>query len=115
MRTQLWHAAKQSVTTATRQARPLGNSGLQRCTHISQASAEGAGVEPPNVQRLAQLAQLGVTEAEAAEWGPKISSIVEWFGQLQQVDLDGVPPALRADVEDSNLLRPDEPKEFSAR
>lgn len=85
---------------------------------VTRSSADGDShreVEPPNVQKLAQLASIGVTDEEAAEWGPKIGSIVEWFGQLQQVDLDGVPPALRAEIGDGNLLREDVPEEFAAR
>ena len=31
-----------------------------------------------------------------ADWGPKIASVVQWFGQLAEVDVEGVPPALRA-------------------
>ena len=75
----------------------------------------GDGIAPPDVQRLAQLAQIGVTAEEAAAWGPKIEGIVEWFGQLQEVDLEGVPPALRANLEDGNALRADESREFEAR
>ena len=44
-----------------------------------------------------------------ADWGPKIEGIVEWFGALQAVDVEGVPPALRADVEGESVLRPDAP------
>lgn len=44
---------------------------------------------------------------QVADWGPKIEGIVEWFGQLQGVDVEGVPPALRADVEAAPALRPD--------
>lgn len=49
-----------------------------------------------------------------ADWGPKIEGIVEWFGQLQQVDVEGVPPALRADVEAAGELRPDAARQFAA-
>lgn len=45
---------------------------------------------------------------QVADWGRKIEGIVEWFGQLQEVDVEGVPPALRADVEGASTLRPDE-------
>lgn len=33
---------------------------------------------------------------------------MEWFGQLQAVDVEGVAPALRADVEGSSALRLDD-------
>lgn len=82
----------------------------------SAASPSGGGeVDPPDVQRLAQLAQVGVSEVEAAEWAPKIAGIVEWFGQLQAVDVEGVPPALRADVDAAASLRPDLPQPFENR
>jgi aspartyl/glutamyl-tRNA(Asn/Gln) amidotransferase C subunit len=85
------------------------------CSAAPSTSSSSSEIEPPNVQTLAQLAQVGISEQEAAEWGPKIASIVEWFGQLQQVDLEGVPPAVRADVGDANLLRPDQPHDFQNR
>ena len=85
------------------------------CTATPPTSSSSSEIEPPNVQKLAQLASVGVSEQEAAEWGPKIAGIVEWFGQLQQVDLEGVPPAVRADIGDANLLRPDQPREFENR
>lgn len=49
------------------------------------------------------MAHIAVTDEEVADWGPKIESIVEWFGQLQEVDVEGVPPALQADVEQGAL------------
>eukprot|EP00887_Chlorella_sp_A99_P006775 scaffold2.g6775.t1 len=73
------------------------------------APAGGRQLEPPDVPALARLAQIGATEEEVADWQPKIASIVEWFGQLQEIDVQGVPPALRADVEGDSRLRPDEP------
>ncbi|KAI7844031.1 hypothetical protein COHA_002371 [Chlorella ohadii] len=53
------------------------------------------------------MAHIAVTDEEVADWGPKIENIVEWFGQLQEIDVEGVPPALQADVE-QGALRPDE-------
>lgn len=50
-----------------------------------------------------------------ADWGPKIEGIVEWFGQLQEVDVEGVPPALRADVEGEGALRADVPQQFEGQ
>ena len=40
---------------------------------------------------------------QVADWGPKIENIVDWFGQLQEIDVEGVPPALQADVEQGAL------------
>lgn len=77
----------------------------QQCR--SSSGGGGNGVAPPDVRELARLAHISVTDQEVADWGPKIEGIVEWFGQLQGVDVEGVPPALRADVEAAPALRPD--------
>ena len=37
------------------------------------------------------------------------------FGQLQAVDVEGVAPAVRADVGEDNVLRPDIPVKYDAR
>lgn len=60
------------------------------------------------------MAQLAVTDSEVSEWEPKINSIVEWFGQLQAVDVEGVKPAVHA-RDDGSVLRPDEPVTYPAR
>lgn len=71
-----------------------------------------AGLEEINQPRFPcagpKRRRCGVTpllpRTQAAEWGPKIDSIVAWFGNLQAVNIEGVPPALRA-CEDGNRLR----------
>ncbi|KAF8059373.1 PMA1 [Scenedesmus sp. PABB004] len=52
--------------------------------------------------------------SQVAEWEPKISGIVDWFGQLQAVDVEGVPPAVHA-RDEGNVLRPDEPAVYANR
>lgn len=37
------------------------------------------------------------------------------FNQLQAVDVEGVPPAVRIDMEGDNVLRPDTPVQYEAR
>ncbi|KAK9810403.1 hypothetical protein WJX72_010188 [[Myrmecia] bisecta] len=54
-------------------------------------------------------------DEEVAEWEPKIAEIVGWFGQLQAVDVEGVEPALRADVDVGNRLREDVPHHYADR
>eukprot|EP00246_Nothoceros_aenigmaticus_P013045 TRINITY_DN4313_c0_g1_i1.p1 TRINITY_DN4313_c0_g1~~TRINITY_DN4313_c0_g1_i1.p1 ORF type:complete len:167 (-),score=13.81 TRINITY_DN4313_c0_g1_i1:268-720(-) len=51
-------------------------------------------VEPPNVAELCQKARLAMTPKEMEDLGPKIRRVVEWFAQLQDVDVDGVSPAI---------------------
>eukprot|EP00890_Picochlorum_soloecismus_P001704 jgi/Picsp_1/2534/NSC_00765-R1_glu-trna amidotransferase subunit c len=79
------------------------------------------GLEKPDVRKLAEMAQLGITDAQVEEWGPQIEGIVGWFDQLQQVDVSNVAPALRGVIddnignEDAKYLRSDEPVEYEAR
>ncbi|KAI8473037.1 MAG: tRNA-binding protein [Monoraphidium minutum] len=92
-----------------RAAPSLGRAGGQR------AMAVGSGTPaPPNIKELAKMAQLAVTDAEVADWEPKINSIVDWFGQLQAVDVEGVKPAIHA-RDDGSVLRADEPATYPAR
>ncbi|KAF3777666.1 Glutamyl-tRNA(Gln) amidotransferase subunit C [Nymphaea thermarum] len=49
------------------------------------------------------------------EFTPKIRQVVDWFGQLQAVDLESVEPALRADMDVYDNLRPDAPEIFENR
>jgi aspartyl-tRNA(Asn)/glutamyl-tRNA(Gln) amidotransferase subunit C len=51
---------------------------------------------------------------QVEEWAPKIESILEWFGQLQEVDISGVAPETRTTAAD-HPLRPDEPVVFPQR
>ena len=81
----------------------------------SSTEGSSAHIDPPNISALAELAQVGITDEEASTWSPQVESIVEWFGQLREVDLGDIPPALRADVESEGWLRPDEPVEFPDR
>jgi len=75
-------------------------------------SSERSAVD---LEKLAELSQLGITKSEAEAWRPKIADIIKWFDQLQQVDLEGVPPALRASLEKEDTLRQDDPSDFEER
>jgi aspartyl-tRNA(Asn)/glutamyl-tRNA(Gln) amidotransferase subunit C len=102
--------ASPAVAAARRAARPP-----PPAAEASSSAAAAAGVDPPDVRRLARLAQVAVSEEEAAAWAPQIAGIVDWFAQLQAADVAGVPPALRADVGDEPPLRPDVPAPFGQR
>ncbi|GBG81322.1 hypothetical protein CBR_g31997 [Chara braunii] len=52
-------------------------------------------LQPPDVADLANRARITVSPEEVLEWSPKIGRIVDWFGQLQKIDLEGVVPATR--------------------
>ncbi|CAM8952809.1 unnamed protein product [Rhodiola kirilowii] len=70
----------------------------------------------PDVRRLAETARITITEEveEVEEVGPKIQQVLDWFGQLQAVDLESVAPAIRADTEGDNL-RDDVPEIFETK
>ncbi|KAG2493882.1 hypothetical protein HYH03_007819 [Edaphochlamys debaryana] len=78
------------------------------------AGSGGAGTAKPNIADLAKMAQVNVSEQEAADWAPKINSVLDWFGQLQGADVAGVTPAIHA-RDEGNRLRPDTAVAYEAR
>uniref|UniRef100_A0A0D9ZB54 Glutamyl-tRNA(Gln) amidotransferase subunit C, chloroplastic/mitochondrial n=1 Tax=Oryza glumipatula TaxID=40148 RepID=A0A0D9ZB54_9ORYZ len=80
------------------------------------AAAAGSGaLEPPDLPRLANAARISLSPEEAEEFAPKIRQVVDWFGQLQAVDLESVEPSLRAGTAAGNSLREDRPETFTNR
>lgn len=79
--------------------------GRQMSAACRAAAAAACAPVPPQSCELLMcgLATCTLSPLQVADWGPKIESIVEWFGQLQEVDVEGVPPALQADVEQGAL------------
>jgi Asp-tRNA(Asn)/Glu-tRNA(Gln) amidotransferase C subunit len=111
-------------------------SSIHRCRcleqqHASQRTAASPASLPrvvpgqlevqPGLQAASQSAKcitivlLFLLFLQVKDWAPKIEGIVDWFGQLQEVDVEGVPPALRAEVETENFLREDEPRQCAER
>ncbi|KAL1557329.1 glutamyl-tRNA(Gln) amidotransferase subunit C, chloroplastic/mitochondrial-like [Salvia divinorum] len=76
--------------------------------------AAKCSLEPPDVPSLAEKARISLTPKQVEEFAPKIRQVVNWFGQLQAVDLQSIEPALRADTEGDNL-RDDVPQVFDNR
>lgn len=77
-------------------------------------SIKSSSLDPPNVGRLAETARISLTSLEVQEFGPKIQQVVEWFGQLQAVNLESIEPAIRSDIDGDNL-REDMPQTFENR
>lgn len=77
-------------------------------------SIKSSSLDPPDVGRLAETSRISLTSQEVEEFGPKIQQVVEWFGQLQAVDLESVEPAIRSDIDGDNL-REDLPRAFENR
>ncbi|KAL4604454.1 hypothetical protein ACB092_10G195100 [Castanea dentata] len=86
------------------------NNKVRRCSTTTTQSS----LEPPDVSRLAETARISLTPSEVEEFAPKIQQVIDWFGQLQDVDLHSIEPSIRADTEDSNL-RDDVPETFENR
>ncbi|CAG9461575.1 unnamed protein product [Pedinophyceae sp. YPF-701] len=92
---------------------------VSRMAGSKRSVAARAGGKKPegeafDIRKVADLAHMDLTDKEVEEWTPQITSIVDWFGELSEVDTSGVPPALRAS-EGKHRLRPDEPVAYEGR
>ncbi|PIA52471.1 hypothetical protein AQUCO_01000387v1 [Aquilegia coerulea] len=74
---------------------PLSSSS-SRLRNFSNTALQSSVLPPPDVSRLAETARISLTEKEVEEFAPKIQQVIDWFGQLQAVDLESIEPALRA-------------------
>lgn len=63
-------------------------------------------VDLTTVRKVASLARLAVTEAEAAALVPELNAILGWIDQLAEVDTSGVEP-LAAVIPNHLRLRDD--------
>lgn len=57
-------------------------------------------VDEQTVRRIARLARLKITDAEAKGLEAEISGILDWVEQLKQVDTDNVEPMTRVVAQD---------------
>ncbi len=58
------------------------------------------------VHKVALLARLELTQAEEETYAVQMSSIIDYFEQLSELDTDGVEPTTRA-IDLSNITRLD--------
>ena len=63
-------------------------------------------IDREEVKKVANLARLNITEAEEEAFTTQLNSILDYFGQLSQLDTTDVPPTTRA-IETSNITRTD--------
>lgn len=85
---------------------------LSRClSSVVRCSA----LQPPDLAELADKARITLSPKEVEDFAPKIKQVIDWFGQLQAVDLQSVEPSLRANAELSTTPREDLPEEFPNR
>ena len=64
-------------------------------------------VTPDEVRHIAHLARLGISEEEVTQLSGQLSSILDYFEQLKEIDTDDVPPTAYA-LDLHNVLRSDE-------
>lgn len=60
------------------------------------------------VQHIANLARLKLTDEEVARYPEQLSEILDYFTQLQEVDTTDIPPTSSV-LPVQSVLRPDEP------
>ena len=66
------------------------------------------------VHKVAHLARLDITPEEEIQFTTQLSSILEYFEQLKELDTKDVPPTTRA-IEVSNVTRSDLTQSYTNR
>ena len=69
-----------------------------------------ASISQKEVEHVAQLARLELTEAEKARFAEQLSHILTYVDHLQAVSTEGVPPTASVASEETGL-REDTPRE----
>lgn len=71
-------------------------------------------IDRDQVRKVAHLARLELTEAEEEQFTSQLSSILEYFQQLSELDTDTVEPTTRA-IDVSNVTRIDQLQPYPER
>ncbi len=71
-------------------------------------------IDREQVHKVANLARLEMTEEEEEQMATDMSSVLDYFQQLSELDTDNVPPTTRA-IDVSNVTRADELRPDSNR
>jgi aspartyl-tRNA(Asn)/glutamyl-tRNA(Gln) amidotransferase subunit C len=61
------------------------------------------------VEHIAELARLKLTEEEKARYKDQLSAILDYAAKLQALDTTGIPPTSSV-LPQHSVLRPDEPR-----
>ena len=61
------------------------------------------------VEHIAELARLALSEEEKALYQEQLSAILEYFGRLQELDTEAIPPTASV-LPLSSVMREDEPR-----
>lgn len=89
---------------------PLTQRGLHPLPddHGSEAILCAMSISPAEVQKIARLARLAITDEQAAAYGPQLSAILSHMDTLRGLDLKGVEPLTHVG-ETVNRLDADQP------
>ncbi|HMC08554.1 MAG TPA: Asp-tRNA(Asn)/Glu-tRNA(Gln) amidotransferase subunit GatC [Actinomycetota bacterium] len=68
----------------------------------------GTGISREEVEHVARLARLALSEEEKALYGEQLGRILEHAARVTSLDTEGVPPTWHA-LALANVFRPDEP------
>ena len=71
-------------------------------------------IDREQVRKVAHLARLDITPKEEEEFTTQLSSILEYFEQLSELNIENVAPTTRA-IDVSNVTRKDELQPFPDR
>ena len=71
-------------------------------------------IDREQVRKVAYLARLELNSEEEEQLTTQLSSILEYFEELSELDTTDVPPTFRA-IDVSNVTRPDELQPFPER
>jgi aspartyl-tRNA(Asn)/glutamyl-tRNA(Gln) amidotransferase subunit C len=71
-------------------------------------------IDREQVRKVAHLARLELTPEEEEMFTTQLSSILEYFEQLSELDTDNVPPTARA-IDVSNVTRADTLQPYTDR
>ena len=63
-------------------------------------------LDPAQVHKVALLARLELAPAEEEQYAKQMSSILDYFEQLSELDTEGIEPTTRA-IDMSNITRHD--------
>jgi len=61
------------------------------------------------VEHIAELARLTLTDEEIAHYSEQLSAILDYFASLQELDTTDIPPTSSV-LSARSVLRPDEPR-----
>jgi aspartyl-tRNA(Asn)/glutamyl-tRNA(Gln) amidotransferase subunit C len=59
------------------------------------------------VEHIAELAKLGLTEEEVEQFSQQLSAILEYAQMLQELDTEAIPPTAQV-ITLQNVMRPDQ-------